>query len=55
MDIEEFEVGIESLLHPEPGEDGFYPREFPNKRLLDIYQLNFKYMELEIYGIRGRP
>jgi hypothetical protein len=45
MDIEEFEEGIDSLLHPEPDEDGFYPRELPNERLLNVYRLNFKYME----------
>lgn len=45
MDIEEFEIGIESLLHPEPDEDGFSLPEYPNERLLKVYGLNFKYME----------
>jgi hypothetical protein len=44
MDIEEFEEGFNSLLHPEPDEDGFILREFPNKRLFKIYGLNFDYM-----------
>lgn len=44
MDIEEFEIGIDSLLHPEPDEDGFVPREFPNERLFKEHSLNFDYM-----------
>ncbi|OHE60337.1 MAG: hypothetical protein A2Z47_12680 [Thermodesulfovibrio sp. RBG_19FT_COMBO_42_12] len=48
MDIEEFEEGINSLLHPEPDEDGFVPREFPNERLFKVYGLNFDYMK-DIY------
>lgn len=45
MDIEEFEVEINYLFHPEPDEDGIVHPEYPNQRLLKTHGLDFKYMQ----------
>ncbi len=44
MQSEEIKEELDYLFHPEPDEDGFIPREFPNSRLSDKWRLNFDYM-----------
>lgn len=45
MDPSEFAEEWSSLLHPEPDEDGFFPREYPHPRLSTVHGLNFDYFE----------
>jgi hypothetical protein len=43
--FQDFMEEINWWFHPEPDEDGFRPREFPNKRIRELYKLDLAYME----------
>lgn len=42
---EELEEAVNSILHPEPDEDGLPLRELPVSRLRDLHRLDFSYMK----------
>lgn len=44
MNREELQEEMDTLLHPEPEEDGFPPREFPHPRITDFHRLDASYM-----------